>query len=442
MLDGESSPIFWKAVLDPRVTDLLRMKRVSLACLLLAVAGLFTSVALGGGQGAHPGWAWAKAFCEAAVVGGLADWFAVVALFRRPMGLPIPHTALIPQGKNRIADSLAAFVRDSFLSPEVLLAKLKVFNPAERLGEWLRQPEHLETVAGSVRSMALEALSFLNEQSVRKAIGEFLVARALKWDAAATAGSVLEVLTHGGRHQQVLDAALERVSDYLATEEVREIVARRLVGYARKEWPKVTAVVDTFSSVDKMAVSMSDRLGQELINEVQKTLAQPDHAVRQRFDAWIADFIARLQHDEAFAREVNALKDRVVQREDVRTYLEDVWGSVRDSIEADIRRDDSALLGHLRASLGALGNRLGRDPSLAQAINEHVLSASAALVERLRDGVAGHISATVRSWDDRALVAQIELGVGRDLQFIRINGTVVGGLIGLVLYGATWLVAR
>lgn len=425
-------------MLDPRVTDLLRMKRVSLACLVLAVAGLFTSVAMGG-QG---GWGWFKAFCEAAVVGGLADWFAVVALFRRPLGLPIPHTALIPQGKNRIADSLAAFVRDSFLSPEVLLAKLKVFNPAERLGEWLRQPEHLETVAGSVRSMALEALSFLNEQAVRRAIGEFLVARALKWDAAATAGSVLGVLTRGGRHQQVLDAALERVSDYLATEEVRELVASRLVGFARREWPKITSVVDTFASVDKMAVKMSDKLALELVNEVQKALSQPDHAVRQRFDTWMGEFVERLQQDPDFAQEVNAMKDRVVQREDVRAYLEDVWTEVRNSIEADIRREDSALLQHLRSALGAMGQRLGRDPSLVQAINEHVLSASGALVERLRDGVAVHISATVRGWDDHSLVQQIELGVGRDLQFIRLNGTLVGGLIGLVLYGATWWVAH
>lgn len=422
---------------DPRVIDLLRMKRVSLACLVLAAVGLFTSVAMGA-QGV---WAWSKAFCEASVVGGLADWFAVVALFRRPMGLPIPHTALIPQGKNRIADSLAVFVRDSFLSPEVLLAKLQVFNPAEKLGAWLREPEHLETVAGSVRSMALEALSFLDEQAVRRAIGEFLVARALQWDAAATAGSVLGVLTRGGRHQQVLDAALERVSDYLATEEVRELVAGRLVGYARKEWPKVTAIVDTFSSVDKMAVNMSDRLALELVNEVQKALSQPDHAVRQRFDTWIGEFIERLRHDADFACEVNALKDRVVQREDVRAYLEDVWTEVRATIEADIRREDSALLRHLRQALGAMGARLGRDPSLVRAINAHVLSASQALVERLRDGVAGHISATVRGWDDDSLVRQIELGVGRDLQFIRLNGTLVGGVIGLVLYAATTLVA-
>ena len=427
---------------DPRLRELARMKRVSLACLLLAVVGLFASVAAMGQAGAHGGWAWFKAFCEAAVVGGLADWFAVVALFRRPMGLPIPHTALVPRGKARIADSLAVFVRDSFLAPEVLLAKLKVFNPAERLGQWLRQPENLETVAGSVRSMALEALSLLNEQAVRRAIGEFLVARALRWDAAATAGSVLDVLTRGGRHQQVLDAALQKVGDYLATDEMRELVAGRLVGYARKEWPKITAVVDTFGSIDKMAANMSDRLALELVGEVHKALSQPDHAVRQRFDAWMADFIERLKGDPAFAQEVNALKDRVVQRDDVRDYLEGVWTTVRDSLEADIRREDSALLGHLRASLAALGGRLGRDPALADVINEHVLSASGALVERLREGVAGHISATVRAWDDRSLVQQIELGVGRDLQFIRLNGTLVGGVIGLVLYGATWWVGH
>ena len=174
---------------DSRQHDLRRMQLAAMAVLLLALAGLALSVAMGG-QG---GWGWFKAFCEAATVGGLADWFAVVALFRHPLGLPIPHTALIPQGKHRIADSLAAFVRDNFLHPDVLLAKLEIFNPARRLGEWLASPEHQAQVTASARAMALEALSLLNEDAVRRAMGEFFMRRALAWNATATAASVLDV---------------------------------------------------------------------------------------------------------------------------------------------------------------------------------------------------------------------------------------------------------
>ncbi|WP_343628097.1 DUF445 domain-containing protein [Roseateles sp.] len=421
---------------DPRIAALRRMKLVALGCLLLSLAGLGLSLVMG----ASGPWAWLKAFCEAAAIGGLADWFAVVALFRHPLGLPIPHTALIPQGKHRIADSLAEFVRDNFLHPEVLLRKLQILNPAERLGEWLREPRNLAQVTGSVRSMAIEALSLLNEQAVRRAIGEFLVARALAWNATATAASVLDVMTKSGRHQDVLDGALSKLRDYLATPEVRALVASRLLKFARAQWPKATSLVDTIANVDKMADSLSDKLALQLVEEVQTALSQPEHSVRRQFDAWIIEFIERLRQDPEFARDVNAMKDRVVQSDDVRAYLDGVWTEVRATIEADLRRDDSVLMRHLDHSLASLGERLGRDPGLVEAINEHVLSSAARMVGSMREGVTQHIATTVKAWDDRSLVRQIELSVGRDLQYIRLNGTLVGGVIGLALYGVTvWM---
>lgn len=421
---------------DPRIAALRRMKLVALGCLLLSLAGLGLSLVMG----ASGPWAWLKAFCEAAAIGGLADWFAVVALFRHPLGLPIPHTALIPQGKHRIADSLAEFVRDNFLHPEVLLRKLQILNPAERLGQWLREPRNLAQVTGSVRSMAIEALSLLNEQAVRRAIGEFLVARALAWNATATAASVLDVMTKSGRHQDVLDGALSKLRDYLATPEVRALVASRLLKFARAQWPKATSLVDTIANVDKMADSLSDKLALQLVEEVQTALSQPEHSVRRQFDAWIIEFIERLRQDPEFARDVNAMKDRVVQSDDVRAYLDGVWTEVRAAIEADLRRDDSVLMRHLDHSLAGLGERLGRDPGLVEAINEHVLSSAARMVGSMREGVTQHIATTVKAWDDRSLVRQIELSVGRDLQYIRLNGTLVGGVIGLVLYGVTvWM---
>ncbi|WP_431261155.1 DUF445 domain-containing protein [Roseateles chitinivorans] len=423
---------------DPRAVDLRRMKRVALGCLLASLAGLLVSLVMG----AQGPWAWLKAFCEAAAIGGLADWFAVVALFRHPLGLPIPHTALIPQGKHRIADSLAEFVRDNFLHPEVLLEKLQVLNPAERLGQWLREPVNLAQVTGSVRTMAVEALSLLNEQAVRRAIGEFLVARALSWNATGTAASVLDVLTKSGRHQDVLDGALSKLRDYLATPEVRALVAARLVKFASTQWPKAIKLVDTIANVDKMADSLSDKLALQLVEEVQTALAQPDHSVRRQFDAWILEFIERLRQDPAFASDINAMKDRVVQSDDVRAYLDGVWTEVRATIEQDLRREDSVLMRHLDQSLAALGDRLSRDPALVQAINEHVLSAAGRMVGSMREGITRHIASTVKDWDDRSLVRQIELSVGRDLQFIRLNGTLVGGVIGLLLYAVTILAQR
>lgn len=426
------------ASIDPRAADLRRMKLVALGCLLASLAGLAVSLVMG----AQGPWAWLKAFCEAAAIGGLADWFAVVALFRHPLGLPIPHTALIPQGKHRIADSLAEFVRDNFLHPEVLLQKLEILNPAERLGQWLREPANLAQVTGSVRAMAIEGISLLHEQAVRRAIGEFLVARALSWNATATAASVLDVLTKSGRHQDVLNGALSKLRDYLATPEVRMLVAARLVKFARAQWPKATSLVDTIANVDKMADSLSDKLALQLVEEVQTALSQPDHSVRRQFDDWIHEFIERLRQDPEFAREVNAMKDRVVQSDDVRAYLDGVWTEVRATIERDLQREDSVLMRHLDHSLAGLGDRLSRDPSLVEAINAHVLSAAGRMVGGMREGVTRHIASTVKSWDDRSLVRQIELSVGRDLQFIRLNGTLVGGVIGLLLYAVTVVMQR
>ncbi|MET0208588.1 MAG: DUF445 domain-containing protein, partial [Burkholderiaceae bacterium] len=298
-------------------------------------------------------------------------------------------------------------------------------------------PENMEKLTGSVRAMALEALSFLNEQSVRRGLGEFLVARAMSWNATGTAASVLDVLTKEGRHQEVLDAALAKLRDYLATPEVRTLVAGRLIKFARAQWPKVTTVVDAISNVDKMADSLSDKLALQLVEEVQTALAQPGHPVRQQFDTWIAEFTDRLRQDPEFARDINSMKDRIVQSDEVRAYLDGVWTELRTTIEADMRKDDSALLRHLGRSLGALGDRLSRDPSLIAAINEHVLSAATRMVGSMRDGVTRHIATTVKAWDERSLVDQIELSVGRDLQFIRLNGTLVGGIIGVVLYAVT-----
>ena len=182
---------------DPRPAQLRRMKAIALAMLLAMVAGFILSHVMGNAGV----WAWVGAFCEAATVGALADWFAVVALFRHPLGLPIPHTAIIPRNKARIADSLAAFVRDHFLEPQNLLARLEVFDPAARLGDWLAQPEQSRRLAQMARGWAVQALDLLDERAVRESIQRFVLARLRAWDASATAGEVLGLLTADGRHR-------------------------------------------------------------------------------------------------------------------------------------------------------------------------------------------------------------------------------------------------
>lgn len=415
---------------DARKQSLRDMKLVALGFLGVAMGGLLLSVSMGG-QG---GWAWLKVFCEAAAVGALADWFAVVALFRRPLGLPIPHTAIIPASKVRIADNLAEFVRDHFLSPQVLLTKLAVFNPSARLGHWLREPQNLRSLSGSIRTVAIEALDFIDEASVRQAVSKFVMQHLKDWDASATASNVLQLLTRNGRHHELLDGALQRVAEYLQTEENRETVARLMLAYVRKEWPNIVSMVDLVSNVNGIATRMSERLAQQIVTELQQVLSDSKHPMRQKYEQWIQEFIDRLRQDPVMGEQIKGIKDRAIAHEDVQRYVQGIWDEALAALRSDLQRQDSALLQRLEHGLAGIGERLAQDPSLAASINEHVIAAAGKLAESLRAGVTQHISQTLKAWDDRQFVQQIELGVGKDLQFIRLNGTVVGGCAGLVLH--------
>lgn len=418
-------------------THLRRMKRLALAALLLALGGLGLSLA----QGGQGGWAWLRAFCEAAAVGALADWFAVVALFRRPLGLPIPHTALVPQNQGRIAEQLAAFVGRNFLTPQALLHKLQALDPAAWLARWLSQPETVDRLTGAAGALAREGVALLDEAALRPAVRRFVLQRVQAWDAAATGASVLQWLSQDGRQQALLDSALAHLRTLLDTPEARQRVATRLTDYAAKEWPTVIALVNTVYSVDKMAGSLGDALARQLVDELKTALDQPDHPLRQRLDAWVQAQIQRLATDPELAERVRQAKQRLTEREDVQQAVDALCQQVAQAVADDLAdADRSALLRHLRHGLAALGQRLGEDPTLAAAVNTHVLALAERSAAQLHDEVTRHIASTVRHWNATELVDQLELGVGRDLQFIRLNGTLVGGLIGLLLHAVvSWV---
>lgn len=418
-----------------RRAHLRRMKIAALALLVAMISGFITSHVMGG-QGA---WAWVRAFCEAATVGALADWFAVVALFRRPMGLPIPHTAIIPSNKDRIGDNLAVFVRDHFLDPDTLMAKLRGFDPAARLSRWLARPKQAHALSHGARRVALQTLDLLDDHAVRGVIQEFVVKNLRRWDAAGTAGEVLGLLTRDGRHQELLDAAMERLGGYLGDEDVKERASALLVKFARKEWPRIIAAVDVIASVDGIADNLADRLARALVQELRDVLSEPDHPVRRDYEAWVLDYIARLGTDPALAAQVEVMKQRAIDHPKVQEYVQGLWDDIHAALRRDLSDEHSALAAHLESALLALARKLGEDPDLREAINSHVLGAARRLTGRLRIGVTEHISRTVKLWDERHLVDELELSVGRDLQYIRFNGTLVGGLIGVLLHAAVLL---
>jgi uncharacterized membrane-anchored protein YjiN (DUF445 family) len=415
---------------DPRATALARMKRVAAALLAAALAGL----ALAEWQGAQGAWGWLEAFCEASAVGAVADWFAVVALFRHPLGLPLPHTAIIPRSKARVADGLAEFVRDHFLDPETLVARLGVFDPSRRLADWLADPARVREWVADGRRWALKAVDLFDDDRMRRVTLDLVIAQARRWNSAATAAEVLAVLTGGGRHHELLDAGLEKIGGFLGEEEVKARVSELMVRHARKEWPKVIGMVELVTPVARMADGLADKLAASVLAELREVLAQPEHPVRRRYDLWLAEFTERLRQDEPLVAAFERVKERAITDPAVLAYAGSVWNDLKALLQADLADEGSLLGDHIAQAMRDVGERLRDDQSLRASLNEHVMSAAGQLAASLRAGITTHIAQTIKDWDDRQLVDELELSVGKDLQFIRINGTVVGGLVGLLLH--------
>ena len=415
---------------DKRVTALTRMKAVAASLLVLALCGLMVAHAMGGAGG----WGWLRAFCEASAVGAIADWFAVVALFRYPLGIKIPHTAIIPQGKARIADGLAEFVRDNFLDPATLLAKLAVFDPARRLGEWLTDPDRVRFWVGQGQGWLRGLLETFDDKRLQKATLDLIVEQIHRWDAAPTAGDVLSLLTQNGRHHQLLDAGLQQVSEFLVQDDVKAKVSQLMLKHARKEWPKIVGTLEVVANVPDLADGLADKLSLSVLTELQEVLAQPEHPVRLRYEAWLKTFIDRLRTDPKLIASVNQMKERAITDPAVQAYVSSLWTDIKHMLRQDLAHKNSVVARHIEGGVREIGQRLASDNGLRDAINEHLLSAAGHLAADLRAGITTHIAQTVKAWDDKQLVRELELNVGRDLQFIRINGTVVGGLIGLLLH--------
>ena len=364
----------------------------------------------------------------------------MVALFRRPLGLPIPHTAIIPRSKARIGDSLAAFVRDHFLEPEVLLARLQVFDPATRLGQWLSEPAQARMLAQMARGWALQALDLLDEAAVQRTIQRFAAEQLRQWNASATIGELMGLLTADNRHQRVFDEGLRRIGQWLDNEPVKQRASQLIVRYIRKEWPSIASTVDWVKPIDEIGDSLAERLARAVLEELQQVLSEPDHPLRQDYERWLVDYIQRLREDPELAMRVEQFKQRIITHPAVQHYVSGLWAQILASLREDLAGEQSRLAMHLEHTLAGLGRTLGNDPALRDALNQHMLAGAEKLTGRLRGGVTAHIAQTVKGWDERKLVEQLELSVGRDLQYIRFNGTLVGGLIGLLMHAVTrWL---
>ena len=414
-----------------RSNDLPRMKLIALALLGAAALVYVAAIVL---HGRHTAWGYVAAFAEAAMVGAIADWFAVVALFRRPLGLPIPHTAIIPSNKDRIGENLAAFICANFLSTEQVLAKLREFDPAHRLAAWLAEPRHARGLAEHLSSALVYAIGVLDDERVRAFFRATVVARLERVDVSLLAGELLGALTTGQRHQHVLDGILQQLARMLDDEsvkaEVAEVIAAE-VKYLR------------FVGLDNVAGRYAtEKMVAGVVRLIGEMGADATHPLRQRFDAFVAEYVGRLKDDSEVRLKVETVKDELLAHPALAEYLHGLWSETIAWVQNDLGSAGSTIREQAMLGTRSLGEKLLADDAMRGWLNEQIGIAAPRWIERYREDIRRYIVARVGNWNAAEMTHELERNIGRDLQFIRINGTVVGGLVGLAIYSATQWLAR
>ena len=375
----------------------------------------------------HPAIGYVRAFAEAAMIGALADWFAVVALFRHPLGVPIPHTAVIPRNKDRIGDGLARFVQEHFLAPEVVAERLAAADVAGSLARWMAAEGQADRIAARVSRFLPTLLDTLDDEDVRQLVRRAVANRLDKLPLAPFTADVLEMLASGQRHQQLVDLVTRKASTLLEQYEphIRDKVAEN------------TAWLWKMLRVDA-------RVSDKLIDIGRKTLAEvaedPDHELRGRVETMLADFIRDLRESPGYLETGEQLKRTLLEHPSLGQYLEDLWHDIRADLTADARRPDSRIRALIADLVKNVGDAVLADEAVRRKLNLLFRAAATEVVTSQRDEIGRLISDTVRRWDPETFSGRIEAEVGRDLQYIRINGTVIGGLAGLGIYTASrWL---
>ena len=421
---------------EEQQTLLRRAKRTPLL-LLIAVALLFVlaSWCLGQPFAQSHNWQLAlrclRAMTEAGMVGALADWFAVSALFKH---IPIPwierHTAIIPRNKDRIGENLAVFVRDKFLDAPSLVALIERHNPAQALADWLTAPANHQLLGKQVARLALAALELVQDKQVEKFLTQSLKAVMAHVDLSRTAASLLSGLTAGGRHQEVLDDVLARISRVLQKEQTHVLIAQTIVVWLKREHPIKEKMLPTDWLSDKGAALIASALDSLL----QDVAHNPDHRLREAFDGSVQRLIEGLQNDPAYAERVEKLRNYLLHDEKLAAYLRELWAGWRARLERDLADENSALARRAAVMGRWLGQALAHDEALRASMNERLKRWATTLAPDVSKFIGQHIADTVKRWDAEQLSELIEAHIGKDLQYIRINGTLVGGAIGLLLF--------
>lgn len=397
-----------------------RRMRVVATTMLAAMAAIFIAAANLDDDPAGF-WSFVKAFAEAAMVGGIADWFAVTALFRHPLGLPIPHTAIIPRNKDRIGDTLALFLRDNFLTPSVVARRMQGVDAAGAAGRFLAAPPQQGRLWRGAARMLEGMLEALDPDRFGTMVKGALADRLRAFDAAPLIGEALDAAIAEDRHVPLLDEAVIWIARLVNDNEalIRQMVHDRSGSILR--WTGLDAAVST------KIIDGIDRLLTELA-------ADPAHPLRLKIEESLQRLAHKLRTDPAMRQRVFDLKADLLANPAVEQWWLGVWERMRTGLIARVRDPEGALAGEVGAMLRELGEALEHNARFRRSINRFTRRAIVGIADDYGDNIVRLVSDTVRAWDATTITTRLESAVGRDLQYIRINGTLVGGLVGLVIH--------
>jgi uncharacterized membrane-anchored protein YjiN (DUF445 family) len=370
-------------------------------------------------------WGFVNAGAEASMVGAIADWFAVTALFRHPLGLPIPHTALIPRRKDQLAQGLEEFFGENFLQEAVIRERVASAEASRRLGEWLAQPDHARRVVEEVTDVVGIALSKVTDEQVADLVELALVPRFREEPIAPVLGSLLTEVVRDDLHHGVVDLALEELHRWLVEhpDEVRDVLSERAPWWAP----------------ERLNEAVTTRIHAETVRWIDDIRTDRRHPARDAFDSMLAQLARDLLLDDETRARAEGLKNRLLDHPQFTTTGISLWNALRQALQGALGDRDGELHRRLRAELVSFGERLTVDADLRRRLDGMVADAAVFAVERYGSELTTVITTTIETWDGKEAADRIELHVGRDLQFIRINGTIVGGLVGVLIHTVTVL---
>ncbi|MEM7289235.1 MAG: DUF445 family protein [Pseudomonadota bacterium] len=403
-----------------KLEQLKRVKWLATLVLLLCFLAMVGAMLL---ESRYPAFAFVAAFAEAATIGGIADWYAVVALFKHPMGLPIPHTAIVPSNQHRIGDNIGRFIENNFLAAAPVREKLREVDFAGEIANWLSDTRKSSSLAVFATRLVPQVLETVDEKGLVQFATTRVTTQLEKTNIAPLVGDVMDSLTKDRRHQQLMNEIISALHRFLTDEEAIKAIRQKI----NEELP---ALLSLFRA-DQMILRRILKAAASLLHEIKD---DPEHELRAEFEQFLKIYVKRLKRSKRFANRVEKLKSQILARPELANIAEQMWMTIRKFIEDDAQSDKSALEERLSEMFVDIGKNLKEENALRREINNGMVTMLAGFVKNQKSNISQFISDQVKGWDFKQLTLLIEANIGKDLQYIRFNGMLIGGLVGLLLH--------